>query len=77
MSAVFEPKHDRSILLAKNLNPRTSKVTLQIFVKATQCVDVFNVVSGKDGKAIVILSETGRCMLLIFCSSNVFFSLLI
>ena len=61
VSTVFEPTHDRSILLAKNLNPKTSKETLQNFVESTKSVDVLNVVLGKDGKAIVILkNEIGR-----------------
>ncbi|CAB4032729.1 Hypothetical predicted protein, partial [Paramuricea clavata] len=55
VSTVFEPTHDRSILLAKNLKPETSKETFQNFVEATKNVDVFNVVFGKNGKAIVIL----------------------
>ncbi|CAB3992453.1 poly [ADP-ribose] polymerase 14-like isoform X2 [Paramuricea clavata] len=57
VSTVFEPTHDRSILLAKNLNPKTSKETLQKFVESKKNVDVFNVVFGKDGKAIVILKN--------------------
>jgi hypothetical protein len=61
VSTVFEPTHDRSVLLAKNLKPETSKETFQNFVEATKNVDVFNVVFGKDGKAIVILkTEIGR-----------------
>ena len=64
VSAVFEPTHDRSILLAKNLNPKTSKETFQNFVESTKSVDVLNVILGKDGKAIVILkNEIGKCML--------------
>jgi hypothetical protein len=60
-----EPTHDRSILLAKNLNPKTSKETLQNFVESTKSVDVLNVVLGKDGKAIVILkNEIGRVHML-------------
>ena len=51
------PTHDQSILLAKNLNPKTSKETLQDFVESTKNADVFNVVLGKDGKAIVILKD--------------------
>jgi hypothetical protein len=63
VSAEFEPTRDRSILLAKNLKPETSKETFQNFVEATKNVDVFNVVFGKDGKAIVILKgEIGRYM---------------
>ena len=61
VSDVFEPTHDRSILLAKNLNPKTSKETFRNFVETTKCVDVFNIVFGKDKKAIVILkSEIGE-----------------
>ena len=61
VSIVFEPTHDRSILLAKNLNPKTSKETFQKFIESTKSVDVLNVVLGKDGKAIVILkNEIGR-----------------
>jgi hypothetical protein len=54
--SIFEPTHDRSILLAKNLKRETSKETFQNFVEATKNVNVFNVVFGKDGKAIVILT---------------------
>ena len=62
VSAEFEPTHDRSILLAKNLNPKTSEETFQNFVESTKNVDVLNVVLGKDGKAIVILkNEIGKC----------------
>jgi hypothetical protein len=57
VSTVFEPTHDRSILLAKNLNPKTSKETFQNFVESTKSVEVLNVVLGKDGKAIVILKN--------------------
>ena len=65
VSTVFEPTHDRSILLAKNFNPKTSKETLQNFVESTKSVDVLNVVLGKDGKAIVILkNEIGRVHML-------------
>ena len=61
VSTVFEPTHDRSILLAKNLKRETSKETFQNFVEATKNVNVFNVVFGKDGKAIVILkTAVGR-----------------
>ena len=61
VSTVFEPTHDRSVLLAKNLKPETSKETFQNFVEATKNVNVFNVVFGKDGKAIVILkTAVGR-----------------
>ena len=57
VSAVFVPTHDQSVLLAKNLNPKTSKETLQDFVESTKNADVFNVVLGKDGEAIVILKD--------------------
>ena len=61
VSHLFEPTHDRSILLAKNLNPKTSKETLQNFVEAKKRADVFNIVYGKGDKAIVILkSEIGE-----------------
>ena len=67
VSDVFEPTHDRSILLAKHLNPKTSKETLQHFVEAKKRVEVFNIVYGKGDKAIVILkSEIGRFMRLFF-----------
>ena len=65
VSTVFEPTHDRSILLAKNLNPKTNKETFQNFVESTKNSDVLNVVLGKDGKAIVILkNEIGRVHML-------------
>ena len=57
VSDVFEPTHDRSILLAKNLNPKTSQETFQNFVEAKKRVDVFNIVYGKGNKAIVILKS--------------------
>ena len=56
VSSELIPTHDQSILLAKNLNPKTSKETLKNFVESTKNADVFNVVCGKDGKAIVILN---------------------
>ena len=60
----LEPTHDRSILLVKNLSPSTSRETLKDFVETKKKTDVFNVVIGKDGKAIVILrSEIGTCIL--------------
>ena len=69
VSTIFEPRHDRSILLAKNLNPRTSKKTFQKFVEMTIPVDVFNIVYGKDNTAIVILkSEIGKFR--IVCTSH-------
>ncbi|XP_028411312.1 uncharacterized protein LOC114533887 isoform X2 [Dendronephthya gigantea] len=56
----FEPTHDRSILLVKNLNPSTTKETLKDCVETMKNADVFNVILGEDGKAIVILkSEIG------------------
>ena len=58
MSKEFIPTHDQSILLAKNLNPKTSKETFKNFVESTKNADVFNVVFGKDHKAIVILKST-------------------
>ena len=58
MSSEFIPTHDQSILLAKNLNPKTSKETFKNFVESTKNADVFNVVFGKDGKAVVILKST-------------------
>ena len=61
VSAVFEPTHDRSILLAKNINPQTNEETFRSFVEVKRNGDVFNVVFGKDGKAVVILkSEIGK-----------------
>ena len=55
------PTYDQSILLAKNLNPKTNKETFKNFVESTKNADVFNIVLGKDGKAIVILkSAIGR-----------------
>ena len=65
VSTVFEPTHDRSILLAKNLNSRTKEETFRSFVEVTKSADVFNVVFGKAGKAIVILkTEIGVYILL-------------
>jgi hypothetical protein len=64
VSSVFEPTHDRSILLAKNQNPQTKKETFVSFVEFVKNADVLNVVFGKGGKAIVILnSEIGINML--------------
>ena len=61
MNAVLELTHDRSILLAKNLNSQTNEETFRRFVKVKKKADVLNVVFGKDGKAIVILkNEIGR-----------------
>ena len=73
VSAVFVPTHDQSVLLAKNLNPKTSKETLQDFVESMKNADVFKVVLGKDGEAIVILKdEIGRYSLhmLLFLTIN-------
>ena len=55
VSSVFVPTHDQSILLAMNLNPKTSKETFKNFVESTKNADVLNVVFGKGGKAIAIL----------------------
>ena len=55
VSSVFVPTLDQSILLAKNLNPNTNEETFKNFVESTKNADVFNVVFGKDGKAVVIL----------------------
>ena len=55
VSSVFLQTHDQSMLLAKNLSPKTNEETFKNFVESTKNADVFNVVFGKDGKAIVIL----------------------
>ena len=68
VSSVFVPTHDHSILLAKNLNPGTNKETFKNFVESTKNADVFNVVFGKDGKAIVILKSAIGGFLLCHCS---------
>ena len=57
VSSVFVPTHDQSILMARNLSPKTSKETFKNFVESTKNADVFNIVFGKDGKAIVILKN--------------------
>ena len=57
VSSVFVPTHDQSILLAKNLNPKTNKETFKNFIESTKNADVFNIVFGKDDKAIVILKS--------------------
>ncbi|CAB4045054.1 poly [ADP-ribose] polymerase 14-like isoform X2, partial [Paramuricea clavata] len=57
VSTVFEPTHDRSILLAGNINPETNEETFKSFVEVKKKADVLNVVYGKDGKAIVILKN--------------------
>ena len=68
----FVPTHDQSILLAKNLNPKTSEETFKNFVESTKGADVFNVVFGKDGKAIVILkSAMGGYLRLVVNINNV------
>ena len=55
VSTEFEPTYYTSILLVKNLNPKTSEETLKNFVESTKNTEVWNVVLGKDNKAIVIL----------------------
>ena len=57
VSSVFVPTHDQSILMARNLSPKTNKETFKNFVESTKNADVFNIVFGKDGKAIVILKS--------------------
>ncbi len=61
VSTVFEPTHDRSILLAKNINSQTNEETFKSFVEIKRKADVLNVIFGENGqKAIVILkSEIG------------------
>ena len=61
VSDVFEPTHDRSILIAKNVNQsKMNEETFTNFVEVKRNADVFKVVFGKDDKAIVILkSEIG------------------
>ena len=60
VSTVFEPTHDRSILLAKNINSQTNEETFKSFVEIKRKADVLSVIFGKDGQAIVILkSEIG------------------
>ena len=51
----FEPTLDRTILLARNLNSKTDEETFKNFIEVRKKSDVFNVVAGKNGKAIVIL----------------------
>ena len=68
VSNVFVPTHDQSILLAKNLNPKTSKETFKNFVESTKNADVFNVVFGKDAKAIAILRTAIGGFLLFDCN---------
>ena len=58
ISEVFEPTHDKSILIAKNVNySKINEETFRSFVEVKKNVDVFNVVFGKDDKAIVILQN--------------------
>ncbi|XP_028391015.1 protein mono-ADP-ribosyltransferase PARP14-like [Dendronephthya gigantea] len=57
VSTDYEPTYYRSVLLAKNLNPKTGEETLKNFVEATKNTDVWKVVLGKDNKAIVILKS--------------------
>ena len=74
VSPVLEPTHDQSILLVNNLNPKTSKETLKDFIEATKNADVFEVIFGKDGKAIVILkNEIGEKMHQCLIISRLFF----
>ena len=64
VSTIHELTHDKSILLAKNLNPVTKKETFQNFIESTKNVDVFNVILGQDGKAVVVLkNEIGKWVL--------------
>ena len=51
------PTHDRSVLLAKNLNQKTNKGTVKNFVESTKNADVFDVGFEKDDKAIVTLKN--------------------
>ncbi|XP_028405587.1 uncharacterized protein LOC114528176 isoform X2 [Dendronephthya gigantea] len=57
VSTAFESIYDKSILLAKNLNPQTDIETFTSFVQFKRNVDVCNVVLGEEGKAIVILND--------------------
>ena len=71
VSSVFVPTHDQSILLAKNLNPNTNEETFKNFVESTKNSDVFNVVFGKDGKAIVILrTAVGGFLFVVNCDTR-------
>ena len=64
--------HDQSMLLAKNLSPKTNKETFKNFVESTKNADVFNVVFGKDGKAIVILKGAiGGFLYLVVSTDNI------
>ena len=63
--------HDRSILLAKNVSPKTSRETFKNFIESTKNVDVLDIVLGKDGKAIIILKDAiGEFMLRLFINRN-------
>ena len=63
--------HDRSILLAKNVSPKTSRETFKNFIESTRNVDVLDIVLGKDGKAIIILKDAiGEFMLRLFINRN-------
>ena len=62
---------DRSILLAKNVSPKTSSETFKNFIESTRNVDVLDIVWGKDGKAIIILEDAiGEFMLRLFLNRN-------
>ena len=63
--------HDRSILLAKNVSPKTSRETFKNLIESTKNVDVLDIVLGKDGKAIIILKDAiGEFMLRLFINRN-------
>ena len=67
------PTRDQSILKAKNLNLKTNKETLKNFVESTKNADVFNIVFGKYGKAIVILrSAIGKAFLFVVNIDDIF-----
>jgi hypothetical protein len=60
VSALSGPTHYSGILLAKNLSLKMSEERFnELCIEATKYEEVFNVVPGKDGKAIVIL-KNGR-----------------
>ena len=62
---------DRSILLAKNVSPKTSRETFKNFIESTRNVDVLDIVWGEDGKAIIILEDAiGEFMLRLFLNRN-------
>jgi hypothetical protein len=52
VSSVFEPTHDRSILLAKNINPETNEETFKSFVEVKKKADVLNLFMGKMVKLL-------------------------